>query len=136
MTESRPSWFWRSYDFLERAVVGGALGWALTIPLLLLGGLASPAAGFNGAAADYAWFATIPLGVIAWFKIRAGRPAGWLSRAVFGGIIGLCLGVSTILLQAGDQMLGTCLVTIPLGMVVWPLVMRFAYPRSGEKAAS
>jgi len=129
MTESKLSCFWRSYDFLERAVVGGALGWALTIALLLLGGLVSPAAGFNGAAADYAWFATIPLGVIVWCKIRANRPAGWISRAVFGGIIGLCLGVSTIFFQAGDLMMGTCLVTIPLGMAFWPLVMRFVYPR-------
>lgn len=132
MEENRLSRFWRSYDFLERVAVGGALGWAITIPLLLLGGLVSPAAGFNGAAADYVWFATIPLGVIAWFKIRAGRPAGWITRAVFGGIVGLCLGVSTIFLQAGDQMMGTCLLTVPLGMAVWPIVIRFAYPRSIE----
>ena len=57
---------------------------------------------------------------------RGGR----VYRAVFGGIIGLCLGVSTIFFQAGDLMMGTCLVTIPLGMAFWPLVMRFVYPRS------
>lgn len=132
MTEARPFWIWRCYDLLERAVVGGALGWTITIPLLLLGGLVSPAAGFGGAAADYAWFATIPLGVIAWFKIRSGRQSGWISRAIFGGIIGLCLGISTIFFQAGDLMMGTCLITIPLGMVVWPIIITFTYPRRIE----
>lgn len=129
--ENRPAWYWRGYDSLERVVAGGALGWVLTIPLLALTGLITPEAGLNGYAGDYAWYATIPLGMIIWHRSRRGRPGGWVSRALFGGALGLFLGFIFIVLSGalGEAIYGAFFFGIPLGMIAWPIIMRFAHPR-------
>ena len=129
--ESRPGWFWRAYNILERIVVGAVWGWSLTIPLLMLTGSLSPGLGMNGAAGDYAWYATIPLGIIIWFVLRWGRFGGWISRAAFGGALGALFATFLIayLKITGYDIFGWYFISMLFGTVAWPLIMHFIHPR-------
>ncbi|MDD2806416.1 MAG: hypothetical protein PHV33_12755 [Elusimicrobiales bacterium] len=131
MAENKPAWYWRAYDHFERAVVGGVWGWCSTIPVMWLFGIFGDEYGMNGWAGDYAWYGTIPLGVILWSYLRRGRAGGWISRAFFGAALGLPVGLIAIVFSGawGEAIFGVYLLSIPACMAAWPLLLHFVYPR-------
>jgi len=124
-------WFWRIYDFTERAVVGGVLGWLLTIPALAVIGAFWHDIGLDGYGGDYAWYVTLPLGAIIWSRLRRGRPGGWPSRAAFGFALGFLVGLAASILSGamGEAMLGVFIVAIPATMVAWPVLVGLLHPK-------
>jgi hypothetical protein len=132
-------WWWRTYDVFERMVVGGVLGWAITIPLLIFTGGLNHDWGVDGYAGDYAWYATIPLGMIVWLNLRRGRTGGWKSRATFGGASGALLATAmftslkmagySVLFDTKEIVLAVYFWAILVPMLAWPVIMRFIYPR-------
>lgn len=131
MSENKTGKLWRIYDFFERVVTGGVLGWMLTIPLLMLGGLLHPELGLNGSAGDYAWFGTIPLSAAGWAFLRRDRPGGWISRLLFGAALGLPLGLFSMIIlgSSGEAIFGVYAATIFAGIILWPILLHFIHPR-------